>query len=71
MPLRVVYHKFGADSGGADFGQEIDVLLSKQLGKYWTALAKYAHYKAEDASPPAQAAPADVDKFSVELNFIF
>lgn len=71
MPLRVVYHKFDADSGGADFGQEIDVLLSKQLGKHWTALAKYAHYEAEDASPPAQAAPADVDKFSVELSFIF
>jgi hypothetical protein len=43
-----VYHKFDADSGSGDFGQEFVVLLSRKLGKHWTALAKYAYYDAED-----------------------
>ena len=33
MPLKVVYHDFQADSGGADYGHEIDVLLKKKLGE--------------------------------------
>lgn len=71
IPLKVVYHKFDADSGSADFGQEVDLVASRKLGKYWTALAKYSHYDARDASPPAQMAPADVDKFWLQLSFIF
>lgn len=65
MPLRVVYHKFDSDAGSIDLGQEFDVMLSKKLGKHWTALAKYAHY---DASGGALA---DVDKAWLQLEFNF
>lgn len=44
IPLNFVYHKFNAESGGADLGQEYDVVASRKFGKNWTALAKYAKY---------------------------
>ncbi|NGO37999.1 alginate export family protein [Limisphaera ngatamarikiensis] len=47
-PLRVVYHKFNAEDSGADFGREIDILISKRVGRYWTFLAKYAWYDGTD-----------------------
>lgn len=65
MPLKVVYHKFDADSGGTDYGQEIDVVLSKKFAKHWTAIAKYAHFDG------AGGAYVDIDKFWLELNFVF
>ena len=68
IPLRFVYHKFDADSGGADFGQEFDVVVSKKFGKHWTALAKYAYYDGKDA-PFAPAPAVDVQKFWVQLDF--
>ena len=66
LPIRAVYHKFDADKGGADYGQEFDVVATKKLGKNWTAIAKYAHYD-------GKAAPYgfDVDKFWLELGFNF
>jgi hypothetical protein len=66
VPVRVVYHKYDADSGGADFGQEIDLLVSKKFGKYWTVLAKYAYYDGKDA--PAQY---DVHKLWAQVEFNF
>jgi hypothetical protein len=64
IPLRLVYHKFDADSGGADFGHEIDAVLSKKLGKHWTALAKYAYYDGKEA-------PANIDVHKVWLQIEF
>lgn len=70
IPLRFVYHKFDANSGGADFGQEFDVVISKKLGKYWNALAKYGYYDGKDAF--AAASPAvDVQKVWLQLEFNF
>ncbi|MFN3410315.1 MAG: alginate export family protein [Limisphaerales bacterium] len=70
MPLRVVYHKFDADTGGADYGQEVDVVLSRKFGKHWTALVKYAHYFGDD---PVSGLPAntDVQKFWAQVEFNF
>lgn len=68
IPLRFVYHKYDADSGGADFGQEYDVVASKKLGKHWTVLAKYAYYDGKNA-PFAPAGPIDVDKFWLQIEF--
>ena len=65
IPLRVDYHEYGADSGGGDLGREVDVTLTHKFGKYWSALARYAHYEAKDAPY------ADVDKVWVQLDFIF
>ena len=66
IPLRVVYHKFDADTGGYDFGQEFDVVISKKFGKYWSALLKYANYNGVDA-PVA----SDVQKFWAQVEFNF
>ena len=66
VPIRLIYHKFDADSGGADFGQEVDLQASKKLGKNWTVLAKYSYYDGKEA--PARF---DVHKIwgQVEFNF--
>lgn len=66
IPLRFVYHKFDADFGDADFGQEFDVVASKKFGKYWTALVKYARYD-------GKAAPAafDLQRFWAQVEFNF
>ena len=72
VPLRVVYHKFDADSGGGDYGQELDVMASKRFGKYWAALLKYSFYDGEDAAPPALAVAAvELHKFWAQVEFNF
>ncbi len=66
VPLRAVYHKFDADSGGGDYGYEIDLQALKKFGKHWTVLAKYAYYDGKDA-PVA----VDVQKFWAQVEFNF
>jgi hypothetical protein len=66
IPIRAVYHKYDADSGGGDFGQEIDLQISKKLGKYWTVLAKYAYYDGKEAP-----AAFDMHKFWAQVEFNF
>lgn len=70
MPLRFVYHKLDADHGGADFGHEYDVVLSKQLGKHWSAMLKYSYYHGQDAAPPAiAAANVNAHKLWAQIEF--
>lgn len=70
MPLRFVYHKLDADNGGADFGHEYDVVLSKKLGKHWSAMLKYSYYHGRDAAPPAiAAANVDAHRFWAQIEF--
>jgi hypothetical protein len=74
VPLRFVYHKFDADYGGGDYGQEFDLLATKKFGKYWSATLEYAYYQGQDAAPGstlATVAGVDVQKFwgQVEFNF--
>lgn len=72
IPLRLVYHKFDADSGEGDFGQEFDVVASRKFGKNWTLLLKYANYLGEDAAAPALAlADVDVQRFWAQAEFNF
>jgi len=72
IPLRFVYHKFDAEHGGADYGQEFDVVASKKFGKYWTALLKYAYYDGKDAAAPALTVPnVNVQKFWAQMEFNF
>jgi hypothetical protein len=66
VPVRAIYHKFDADSGGADFGHEFDVMASKKFGKHWTAIAKYAYYDGKDI--PARF---DMHKFWAQVEFNF
>ncbi|MBT8445043.1 MAG: alginate export family protein [Gammaproteobacteria bacterium] len=44
---RLIYHKFTANKGGADYGDEIDFAASWQIGKRYTVLVKAAFYSAD------------------------
>jgi hypothetical protein len=66
IPLRVIYHKFDSDRRGADYGDEWNVIASRQFGKYFTALLKYARYNGKDA--PYNF---DVDRFWAQIEFSY
>jgi hypothetical protein len=66
IPLRLVYHKFDAESGSGDFGHEIDVVASKKFGKHWSGMLKYAYFDGKDA-PVA----FDAQKFWAQVEFNF
>lgn len=66
VPVRAVYHTYEADDGGADFGNEFDVMASKRFGKHWTITAKYAWYDGKDA--PVRF---DVHKAWAQVEFNF
>jgi hypothetical protein len=69
LPLKVMLHKFDAASDGLqNYGNEIDVSLSKKLGKHWTALVKYAFYDAKNALSPG-GFNSNVQKFWVQVDF--
>jgi hypothetical protein len=59
------YHKFFDADGGADFGNEVDVVISKDLGKGFLLLGKYACYWAED--DPFR----DLQRLTLEVNYTF
>jgi hypothetical protein len=70
VPVRFVYHKYDADAGGGDYGQEFDVVASKKFGKYWSALLKYAYYEGEDVPAPSLAlAGIDIQKAWAQVEF--
>jgi hypothetical protein len=72
VPLRFVYHKYDADSGGGDFGHEFNVMATKSFGKNWTAILKYGYYDGKDAAPPAIAVrDVEVHKFWAQVEFNF
>jgi hypothetical protein len=43
----LVYHDFSADDGGADYGNELDLSLSKKFNDHWGLLLKYASYSSD------------------------
>ncbi len=62
----VSYHKFDADVKGADYGDEIDLSISKKTGAVvWTA--KYAQYAMGDAATRV----TDTEKFWVMADWNF
>jgi Alginate export len=44
----IIYHEFEADEGSADYGDEIDFVIAKQVHKNVHLLFKYANYNADD-----------------------
>jgi hypothetical protein len=72
IPVRFIYHKYYADYGSGDYGQEFDVMISKKFGRYWNVMVEFANYLGEDVAAPAVTARnEDVQKFwaAVEFNF--
>ncbi len=62
--LLAFYHKFEADQGGADFGDEFDVQLSRKLYKNVTGTLKYAHFDSDSTLP-------NVEKFWAQIDYTF
>lgn len=74
VPVRFVYHKFDADYGSGNYGQEFDVMASRNFGKYWMASIQYAYYQGQDAAPGSFLATAPnvaVQKFWAQVEFNF
>ena len=49
IPLKFVYHKFDAETGGADYGDEFNLIATKKLSDHFSLLTKFAHYEEGDA----------------------
>lgn len=60
----VAYHNFQAESGGADYGDEVDFVAGYKVNKYLSLTAKLAFYKAD-------AFGVDTDKYSIQADFKF
>ncbi|GHF22280.1 hypothetical protein GCM10017044_15510 [Kordiimonas sediminis] len=59
-----VYHDFSADVGGADYGTEIDWVITKKLSKTFSLNVKGAHYSADSFA-------TDTDKIMITLGAKF
>jgi len=61
---RLIYHNFSANTGGADYADELDFVASWKLGKHYSVLVKFALYSADQWS-------VDNDKFWVQFGADF
>ncbi len=67
----VIYHWFDSESSGAsgeDGGEELDLVASYKINKYFSLLAKYGDYDS-DGGVGGLAGAIDKKMFTVELNF--
>lgn len=62
--VKLVYHDFQADEGGADYGTEFDAMVSKKFYGHYTLLAAYGNYDADDLK-------TDTEKFWIQLAVAF
>jgi hypothetical protein len=65
VSLVAVQHWLAADRGGADPGDEFDLQCTRQFGRHFSALVKYANFRHEAAAFP------DVEKFWAQVEFTF
>jgi len=69
MPLKVAVHKFDAATAGKfNYGNEIDIALSRKFGKHWTGLIKYAYYDSKNALATG-GFNSNVHRFWAQVNF--
>jgi hypothetical protein len=65
--LIVSYHMLKADKGSFDYGDEIDILLTKKFKKKYTFAAKYAAYDA--SSDTANTKATDLSRFWLYITY--
>ena len=41
----LIYHRFSAADGSANYGTEVDVSISKKISSHWSVLLKYSLYR--------------------------
>lgn len=69
---KLIYHWFDSESGGApgqDGGEEIDLVASYKINKYFSLVGKYGDYESDGGVGNAGA--FDKKMFTVELNFVY
>jgi predicted porin len=64
------YHQFKSDTGGINFGDEIDVSVTYPFTKQFTGKIEYANFQEKDVLAGA-ARKSDLKKFWVTLTFNF
>ncbi|MFV1993940.1 MAG: alginate export family protein [Verrucomicrobiales bacterium] len=62
---KLVYHKFYNAGASVDYGNEINFLISKNLGRGFSAIGMYAYYWAGDDRY------VDTNRFTLEVNYKF
>lgn len=67
IEAKVIYHWFDPESGGGDYGEELDLVASYSINKYLSALAKYGNYDSDGGS--GGVGGVDKEMFTFELNF--
>lgn len=63
VSLLAFYHRFEADRGGADYGDEFDVQLARKFGQRVTATVKFADFRRASTAFP------DVRKFWLQIEY--
>ena len=59
---KIQYHRFHSEKGNIRFGDEVDILISRKIGKRWTFLTKYAFFNGRKNF-------IDTKKFWTQLEF--
>lgn len=63
------FHRFTAARGDTTYGHELDLLVTKKLNPWLTAVAKYAAYRGDETAP-ASVRP-DLDRFTIQLDLLW
>ncbi len=64
---KLSYHFFDSDTGGVDYGEEIDFCIKKEIGENWAISGKVASFDKGDATSKYE----DVEKYIVQTDFSF
>jgi hypothetical protein len=62
FPVKVAYHSYRSDFHNADYGSELDAMVTHKLAKYWTLFAQIAHYNGKGPF-------VDTDKIYLSVSF--
>ncbi len=62
--IDLICHDFQADTGGADYGTEFNIMVTKKFAGHFTAQAVYASYNADEFK-------TDTEKFWLQLTMAF
>ncbi|MGH6961114.1 MAG: hypothetical protein ACREE7_11565, partial [Dongiaceae bacterium] len=71
VSLATVYHRFSADFGGADYGDEIDFSAGYGFNRQLSALIKYARYDATSSPAASFAGNVDTEKGWLQFEYKF
>ncbi len=69
IATKAVYHWFSPENGGGEGGDEIDLVASYKINKYFSVLGKYGDYNADESAGAYFA--GDKRIFTFELNFVY